>query len=135
MSDTLLSSLTPNYPLPSRSSLAAQFVGKKLQDLATPAIVLDRAPIRRNCDAMLNVCKELGVGFRAHVKSHKTLELSMLQVGGGGGGGQTTEKKEEAAANFIVSTIIEAENLADLVLEEQAKGRQASVRLFSFIFF
>lgn len=107
-----------NYPLPSSSSLAAQFVGKTLNELPTPAVVLDRALIKRNCNAMLNVCKELGVGFRAHVKSHKTAELSKLQVG------------EQGAANFIVSTIIEAEHLAEVVLEEQGKGRDASVCLF-----
>ncbi|EUC41971.1 hypothetical protein COCMIDRAFT_8377 [Bipolaris oryzae ATCC 44560] len=104
-----------NYPLPSSSSLAAQFVGKTLNELPTPAVVLDRALIKRNCNAMLNVCKELGVGFRAHVKSHKTAELSKLQVG------------EEGAANFIVSTIIEAEKLAELVVKEQGKGRDASI--------
>ena len=108
-----------NYPLPSQSSLAAQFVGKRLEDLATPAVVLDRAPIRRNCDAMLQVCKQLGVGFRAHVKSHKTLELSKLQVGG--------EAEKDGAANFIVSTIMEAEHLAPLVKEGQDKGRESSV--------
>lgn len=109
------------YPLPSSSSLTDQFVGKTLNELSTPAVVLDRAIIKRNCNAMLNVCKELGVGFRAHVKSHKTKELSKLQVG------------EEGTANFIVSTIIEAENLAELVLEEQGKGREASV-CFSLLY-
>jgi D-serine deaminase-like pyridoxal phosphate-dependent protein len=65
--------ITPiaNYPLPSQASLANQYIGQKLSDLPTPAVVLDRAIITKNCDAMLNVCKELGVGFRAHVKSHK----------------------------------------------------------------
>lgn len=112
-----------NYSLPSSSSLAAQFVGKTLSELPTPAVVLDRALIKRNCNAMLNVCKVLGVGFRAHVKSHKTVELSKLQVG------------KEGAANFIVSTIIEAENLAELVLEEQGKGREASVSLFLLLLY
>ncbi|CAO2656410.1 Nn.00g052130.m01.CDS01 [Neocucurbitaria sp. VM-36] len=104
-----------NYPLPSHASLAAQYVGQKLEDLPTPAVVLDRAIIRRNCDAMLTVCEKLGVGFRAHVKSHKTTELSKLQVG------------ETGPANFIVSTVIEAENLLPYLLECQAKGREASV--------
>jgi D-serine deaminase-like pyridoxal phosphate-dependent protein len=67
-----------NYPLPSKASLANQYIGQKLADLPTPAIVLDCATIRRNCDAMLNVCKELGVGFRAHVKSHKVRFYSFV---------------------------------------------------------
>jgi D-serine deaminase-like pyridoxal phosphate-dependent protein len=60
-----------NYPLPSKALLASQYVGKNLSDLPTPTVVLDRAIIQKNCLAMLNVCGELGVGFRAHVKSHK----------------------------------------------------------------
>ncbi|KAF1844006.1 uncharacterized protein K460DRAFT_368873 [Cucurbitaria berberidis CBS 394.84] len=104
-----------NYPLSSQASLAAQYVGKKLEDLPTPAVVLDRAIVGRNCDAMLQVCEKLNVGFRAHVKSHKTCELSKLQVG------------ETGPANFIVSTVIEAENLLPYLLECQANGREASV--------
>ncbi|KAF1920399.1 putative serine dehydratase domain-containing protein [Ampelomyces quisqualis] len=64
---------------------------------------------------MLQVCKKLDVGFRAHVKSHKTIELACLQVG------------ETGPANFIVSTLIEAEHLADLVLRWQGSGREASI--------
>jgi D-serine deaminase-like pyridoxal phosphate-dependent protein len=39
--------------------------------ITTPAAILDRAIVTRNSHAMLNACHELGVGFRAHVKSHK----------------------------------------------------------------
>jgi D-serine deaminase-like pyridoxal phosphate-dependent protein len=104
------------YPLSPRDALAEQYVGQKLEDLPTPAIVLDRSKIKKNCTAMLQVCQKLNVGFRAHVKSHKTLELSKLQVG------------ETGPANFIVSTVIEAENLLEYVAECQKTGREASVR-------
>lgn len=60
-----------NYPLPTQSSLHLQYVGKHLKDIPTPAAVIDRAIVRRNCDAMLEVCKALRVSFRFHVKSHK----------------------------------------------------------------
>jgi hypothetical protein len=33
--------------------------------------VLDAAVVRRNCKLMLDTARELGVGFRAHVKTHK----------------------------------------------------------------
>ncbi|KAH4976244.1 hypothetical protein HBI18_099210 [Parastagonospora nodorum] len=104
-----------NYPLSPRDALASQYIGQRLEDLPTPAIVLDKSKIKKNCAAMLQVCQQLGVGFRAHVKSHKTLSLSRLQVG------------ETGPANFIVSTVIEAENLFDYVLECQKKGREASI--------
>ncbi|CBX98334.1 hypothetical protein IAQ61_010433 [Plenodomus lingam] len=104
-----------NYPLAPLDELKSQFVGQNIEYLDTPAILLDRAILKKNCDAMLNVCSELGVGFRAHVKSHKTLELSKLQVG------------ETGPANFIVSTVIEAERLAACLAEFQSRGREASV--------
>jgi D-serine deaminase-like pyridoxal phosphate-dependent protein len=108
-----------NYPLANHASIVKQHVGKKLQDLPTPAVILDRSKIIRNCNAMLQVCQELDVGFRAHVKSHKTLELAKLQIG------------ETGPANFIVSTVVEAEHLLPFVKECQSKGRGASVRLHS----
>jgi D-serine deaminase-like pyridoxal phosphate-dependent protein len=68
--------MAANYPLPTPASLGVQFVGKKLTDLPTPSLIVDRAIVRRNCNAMLDVCKTLGVGFRAHVKSHKVPSTS-----------------------------------------------------------
>ena len=37
-----------------------QYVGKDLKEIPTPAAVLDLAPIRRNCKAMLEATKALG---------------------------------------------------------------------------
>lgn len=110
-----MADLTPTYPLPSHASLQLQYVGKKLENLLTPAAIIDRAVVRTNCNAMLDVCGKLGVGFRAHVKSHKTLELAKLQVGSKG------------PANFIVSTLAEGENLLPFLLACQENGRESSV--------
>lgn len=74
--DVLLSS---NYPLPTQSSLLVQYAGKHLNELPTPSAIIDRAVVKRNCDAMLDVCKELGVKFRAHVKSHKANLSALVQ--------------------------------------------------------
>ncbi len=68
--------ITPlsNHPLPSQSSLGSQYIGRSIstdEGIPTPAVILDRAVLQRNCDAMLRACEALGVGFRAHVKSHK----------------------------------------------------------------
>lgn len=115
--------MAANYPLSDAASLRDQFVGKKLTELPTPSVILDRSLIKKNCAAMLQICSKLGVGFRAHVKSHKTLELSKMMVGDGlpGLGGTPAE--------FIVSTVAEAENLVEYVTQEQGRGRQASVGL------
>ncbi|EDU49335.1 conserved hypothetical protein [Pyrenophora tritici-repentis Pt-1C-BFP] len=120
----MASPTTPLYPLTPTSLLTSHFIGKKLSTLPTPAIVLDRALIRRNCAAMLGICSALGVEFRAHVKSHKTIELSRMQVGDWEGEGQG---KGEKKANFIVSTVLEAEQLVGYVRDVQGKRWDGSI--------
>lgn len=54
-----------------RAQLKEQFVGKNIHDISTPAAVIDVAVVVRNCKRMLESCRSLGFGFRAHVKTHK----------------------------------------------------------------
>ena len=61
-----------HFPCPSKASLQDAFLGVRLIDVPTPAAVLDRAVVRRNCAQMLQACEGLGVKFRAHVKTHST---------------------------------------------------------------
>ena len=63
------------FPYPSKEQLAKAFVGKKLVDVPTPAAVLDRAVVERNCRQMLEACQALDVDFRPHVKTHKVQAL------------------------------------------------------------
>lgn len=51
--------------------LLDQYIGRDLESLDGPAAVVDRAVARRNCISMLEAVDALGVGFRAHIKSHK----------------------------------------------------------------
>ena len=108
-----------NYPLASHEALLAQFRGQPLSAVPTPAVVLDRALVAKHCASMLRVCGALGVGFRAHVKSHKTLEVSQMQVGADGA----------APADFVVSTLVEAEALSEWLGQCQREGRKGSVSL------
>jgi len=69
------------------------------EELSTPAFVVDRAIVRRNCERMrarLNPPTRL----RPHVKTHKTLEGARLQLGAETG-------------PITVSTLAEAEFFAD----------------------
>lgn len=61
-------------PYPSKAQLREAFVGKKLQDVATPAAIVDQAVVRRNCDQMLMAVEALQVDFRPHVKTHKVTD-------------------------------------------------------------
>lgn len=59
------------YPAASDSHLRDRFIGKRIEDLPTPAAILDERVLHRNCEFMLQATKVLGIGFRPHVKTHK----------------------------------------------------------------
>jgi D-serine deaminase-like pyridoxal phosphate-dependent protein len=48
----------------------------QLDDLLTPALVIDEARVTRNIDRMRRRVAELGVSFRPHVKTSKSVEVS-----------------------------------------------------------
>ena len=62
---------TSLYPLSLKGELVKKYVGKSIQDVSTPAAVLDLSKVKRNCDRMLKACKEVDFGWRAHIKTHK----------------------------------------------------------------
>ncbi|KAK3309928.1 putative serine dehydratase domain-containing protein [Chaetomium strumarium] len=107
-----------------KEQLRARFAGKRLNEVPTPSVVLDLAKLEVNCQRMLEATDRLGLLWRAHIKSHKTTELTRLQVGDSLG----------APVSLIVSTILEAENILPLLKEYQSRGRPVNV-LFSFPLF
>jgi len=113
-----LSSLTAPllYPSPSEAALKLHYIGKKIQDVQAPAVIIDAAVARRNCKLMLETAHELGVSFRAHVKTHKTTQLSKLQVG-----------EDSQSVKLVASTVSEIENLLPWLLECKAQGQEVNV--------
>jgi hypothetical protein len=51
--------------------LKTEYVGKTLDDIPTPAFIIDRRVYKENCAAMIKKANEWGAGFRAHLKTHK----------------------------------------------------------------
>jgi len=84
--------------LPSKEKLVQHFVGKDLDGLRTPALIIDRRRFAENCAAMHSKAKEWGTGFRAHLKTHKTIEGTRLQM-------ISSADKTNAV---VVSTLMEA---------------------------
>ena len=104
------------YPSPSEAALKLQYVGKHLQDVPAPALIIDEAVVRRNCRLMLEAVQQLGVGFRAHVKTHKTTQLARLQVG-----------EDSRSVKLVASTVSEIENLLPWLLQCKAAGKEINV--------
>lgn len=69
-------------------------------NVSTPAFLVDRATVARNCEAMRDKARTSGVAFRPHVKTHKTVEIGRMQHGGYPG-------------PITVSTLAEAEAFAE----------------------
>ncbi len=59
------------FPVASKEVLSALYVGKSIKDVPTPAAVMNVAAASANCERMLRACRDLDLGWRAHVKTHK----------------------------------------------------------------
>jgi len=55
----------------------------KIEELKTPAFVIDLARLERNVRMMRDRASALGVRLRPHVKTHKTVEIARMQTAGG----------------------------------------------------
>ncbi|GAM40930.1 hypothetical protein TCE0_041f13661 [Talaromyces pinophilus] len=101
----------------SEAELQQFYIGQDISTVPKPAAILDLAIIRRHCRDMLQTISQLNVGFRAHIKSHKTTQLAHLQV----------STSPTLAANFIVSTILELETLLPLLQLFKTQSRPFNV--------
>lgn len=73
----------PQRLTPSTEDLQKFYVGKDINDVPRPAVVLDKAKMRRHCQSLLEAVNSLGVDFRVHVKTHKVschLHLPTIQL-------------------------------------------------------
>ncbi|MEA2571147.1 MAG: hypothetical protein QOI24_3148 [Acidobacteriota bacterium] len=71
-----------------------------MNNLTTPAFLVDRTIVQRNCERMRRKALDSATAFRPHVKTHKTEQIARLQHGG-------------HAGPITVSTLAEAEFFAE----------------------
>lgn len=62
---------TSLYSISTREKLLKLFAGKTIEEVPTPAAVLDLSKVRNNCRRMLEACELLNFSWRAHIKTHK----------------------------------------------------------------
>lgn len=71
-------------PLADKSAVLQAYKGKLVSELPTPSFIVDGNVVRDNCTRMLQSASRLGLKFRAHVKTHKTIEGTRMQIDSGG---------------------------------------------------
>lgn len=49
----------------------ASYIGRPVSELPTPALILSKPVLERNTQSLLEDVKQLGIGFRPHVKTLK----------------------------------------------------------------
>ncbi|KAB2574191.1 D-serine dehydratase [Lasiodiplodia theobromae] len=57
------------------------FIGRPALELPTPSLVLSKPVIEKNCKRLHDDVKSLGIGFRPHVKTLKSEEVTRLMLG------------------------------------------------------
>jgi len=94
-----------------------------VRDLSTPALVIDLDVVERNLDRMSKSCRLQGVGLRPHTKTHKTPEVSRMQI-------------DRGAVGLTVAKVGEAEVMVEAGCDEvliayPILGREKLLRLAS----
>jgi len=95
--------------------------GDRLQDIDTPALILDLARFDRNVARMARAMKAAGVRLRPHAKSHKCVQIARRQIEAGAAG-ICVQKLSEAAV------FVEA-GIADVLITNEVIGSHKLSRL------
>jgi len=95
-------------------------IGRRREELVTPALVLDIDAAQRNIDHMAGSLRELGAAtIRPHYKTHKSPEIARRQVAAGAGGLSMATVWEAAVLAgagmddlFVVNTVSHPDKIA-----------------------
>ncbi|NNF80368.1 MAG: DSD1 family PLP-dependent enzyme, partial [Rhizobiales bacterium] len=73
-------------------------IGMPLEDVATPALIIDLDAFENNVKLMGDYIKAQGIRHRAHAKTHKSADIALYQIAHGGACGVCCQKVSEAEA-------------------------------------
>lgn len=102
-------------------------IGKPVNDIDTPALVIDLDAMRRNIGRMAEFCKKHNVRWRPHAKLHKSVTLAKLQIKAGAVGVcvQKTSEAEVMVAGGVLDVYISNEVIAPTKLARVAALAQS----------
>ncbi|KAI7864222.1 uncharacterized protein EV154DRAFT_534144 [Mucor mucedo] len=98
-----------------KATLVKNMVGKKLDQLRTPSLVIDRKIVERHSKKLSSVTTELNTKIRVHVKTHKSVEGTRIQLEGAKTQAIVVSTMAEAQA-MINSELTHSQLLQDVLL-------------------
>lgn len=120
-------------PLPSAGPLLKRYVNQSITTVPTPAVILDRAKMKKHCDSMFEVANALGVDFRAHIKTHKVRNfthcryLSRTNSAIKTAQGVHLQAGSQKNVRLIASTIAEIEHVLPVLQEMKQSSRHVNM--------
>ncbi|HZU28853.1 MAG TPA: D-TA family PLP-dependent enzyme [Bryobacteraceae bacterium] len=96
----------------------------KIDELDTPAVLIDLDRLERNIERMARYCREHGLALRPHTKTHKNPDIAKMQIAAGACG-ITVAKPGEA--EIMVNAGIDDILLAYPIVSAQKAGRVADL--------
>jgi len=108
----------------------------EIDELITPAVLLDGAVLKRNIERMAKLCADRGVQIRPHIKSHNFPEIAKMQVAAGAKGiTVATLREAELMIQSGIKNIFIAREIVDFAglrrLAELSRAAQLSVAVDS----
>lgn len=97
-------------------------IGLPIDELETPALLLDRAALNQNLTTMADYFRDRSANLRPHFKNHKCTQLARLQLEAGSAVGMTCAKLGEAE-------ILAAAGIENILIANQVVGRSKMERL------
>ena len=97
-------------------------IGSSLEDIDTPALIIELDAFERNVERMATFVKQSGVRLRAHAKTHKSADIARYQMEAGGACGICCQKVSEAEA------LVEA-GIQDVLISNQVTDPKKVNRL------
>ena len=98
----------------SRSPVADRSRARRtLATVETPAGVVDLPRVRRNVKRVARYCRQHGIAWRPHVKTHKSVEMARLQLGSGAVGLTVATPHEAEVMAGVTDDILVAHPPAD----------------------
>lgn len=97
-------------------------VGSSVDEIETPALIVDLDAFEANLDALRAFVEGAGIRLRAHAKTHKSVDVARLQMTRGGACGVCVQKTAEAEA-------LVAGGIGDVMISNQVTASSKIKRL------